>query len=46
MASRYTTEIGTPVTIDLKALAPQGIKISRQLGEEITDKPSYGDVDD
>ena len=42
--SRYTTEIGTPVTIDLKQLTRD--KDQDSLSAGITDKPSYGDVDD
>ena len=42
--SRYTTEIGTPVTIDLKQLTMD--KDQDSLSAGITDKPSYGDVDD
>ena len=41
--SRYTTEIGTPVTIDLKRLTRD--KDQDRLKRRITDKPSYGDVD-
>ena len=42
--SRYTTEIGTPVTIDLKQLTID--KDQDSLSATIIDKPSYGDVDD
>src|SRR6185503_18593538 len=41
---RYTTEIGTPVTIDLKQLTMDKDQDSLTAG--ITDKPTYGDIDD